>query len=291
MGNILLYYIVILPLSIMPYWYLYAWSSFLYFVLFHIVGYRKKVVYSNLKNSFPDKTDKEIDKIARGFYKHLCDLVVESIKHFTVSKKQVMKRMKVVNPELINEFHKQGRSVILAGGHVNNWELLALAIDDQIEHKTIAIYKTLRNRFWDKKMRDSRQKYGLWMVSTKKITEVFEDTRSDVTATIFGTDQSPSSAKKAHWVKFLNQDTAVLFGTELYAKKYNMPVLYGEMRKVKRGYFEIEFSVVTDNPESTREGEITEKHTACLEQTILKDPQYWLWSHKRWKRKRSELDE
>jgi KDO2-lipid IV(A) lauroyltransferase len=291
MGNRILYYTVILPLSIMPYWYLYGLSNVTFLVIFHLIGYRKKVVYTNLKNSFPNKSKKEIETIARGFYKHLCDLIVESIKHFTVSEKQVRKRMKIVNPEVINKFHDEGRSVLLVGGHFNNWEIFALAIDSQIKHETIAIYKTLRNEFWDGKMRGSRERYGLSMISTKKIKAVFDEKVSTLTATIFATDQSPANAKKAYWTTFLNQDTAVLFGTEIYAKRYDSPVLYGHLRKVKRGHFTLEFTVLHDDPANAEEGLITELHTRKLEEVILEDPQYWLWSHKRWKRKRSELDE
>ena len=290
-GNFLLYYVIILPLSTLPYWAIYGVSNFTFYVLFYGFGYRKKVVYTNLKNSFPDKSDKEIDAIAKKFFRHLCDLIVESIKIFSISKKQVSKRMVIKNPELVNQFYDQGRSVILVGGHYNSWELYAVAVDQNTKHKSIAIYKELRNKFWDQKMRDSRQCYGLSMIDTKTIGKVFEDTKDELTATIFATDQSPSNAKRAHWMEFLNQDTAVLFGTERYAKKYNMPVIYGRMDKVKRGHYEVTYQVVTDDPLSHPEGEITELHTRVLEQIIREKPQYWLWSHKRWKRKRSELDE
>lgn len=210
---------------------------------------------------------------------------------FTMPQKQVKKRMVIKNPEVVNQFYDQGRSVILVGGHYNNWEMYAVAVDATTKHKSVAIYKELRNKFWDKRMRDSRQAYGLWMVGTKHIKDVFELDKELLTATIFATDQSPSSAKKAYWTTFLNQDTAVLFGTERYAKKYNLPVIFGKMEKVKRGHYEVTYEVLLDDPTDRPEGEITELHTRKLEEIILEKPEFWLWSHKRWKRKRSELDE
>jgi KDO2-lipid IV(A) lauroyltransferase len=237
----------------------------------------------NIQRSFPQLSHKEHTAIAKKFYQHFCDLILESLKTFTISEKEVQKRVVCKNPELINRYYDKRQSVIVAGGHYNNWELFAVAVNALIKHKAIGIYKPLSNLYFDKKMRDTRSKYGLYMISTKIVKQVFEEELKNLTATIFAIDQSPSNPKSAHWMKFLNQDTAVLFGTEKYAKEYNYPVVYGRINKERRGYYSFEFFEVTDQPASTKHGEITEKITNLLETDILHLPQYWLWSHRRWK--------
>lgn len=285
--NILLYYLIIIPISSLPFFVLYGVSNFLFLILYHLIGYRKKIVLDNIKHSFPDKTEKEQETICRQFYKHFCDLIVESIKTFSISEKEMLKRVTCKNPEVINKYYDENRSVIIAGGHFNNWELFAVAIDSLIKHKAIGIYKPLSNLYFDKKMQNTRGKYGLKMISTREVKRLFEKEKSNLNAIIFGIDQSPSNPKSAYWLNFLNQDTAVLFGTEKYAKDYNYPVLYGRLNKEKRGHYSFELFDVTDKPQETAYGEITEKATKLLEDDICKSPQYWLWTHRRWKHNRS----
>jgi KDO2-lipid IV(A) lauroyltransferase len=244
------------------------------------------VVRQNLKNSFPEKTNSQIIKIEKRFYHHFCDVIVESLKSFTISQKQISKRMILDNPELLNKYYDEGKSLILAGGHYNNWEWIAIAIDQQIKHESIAIYKTLSNKFFDEKMRSTRGRFGLRMISTRIVPQVFQENKNKLTATIFAVDQSPGNPEKAHWMRFLNQDTAVLFGTEKYAKEYNYPVLFGTIDKVKRGYYRFHFSEVTQVPVQTEHGFISEQVTFLLEKEIQKKPEFWLWTHRRWKHKR-----
>ena len=287
LANWLLYYLIILPVSKLPYKALYGLSDFLFWIFYSVTGYRKKVVFSNLKHSFPHKSESEISELGKQFYRHFTDLIVESLSIFSISKEEASARMKFTNPEIFDKHFKEGRNVILAGGHFNNWELFAVAVDDALKHATIALYKPLNNQFFDEKMRTSRGKYGLRMISTRKATEVFSTITDQPVAVIFATDQSPSNPRKGYWTKFLNQDTIVLFGTEKYAKEYNCPVYYGSIQKVKRGYYEVTFSLITENPSECAYGEITEWHTGKLEKDILENPQYWLWSHRRWKHKKS----
>ncbi len=283
--NILFFYGILIPISYLPYSVLYFISDGLYVVIYKLVGYRKKVVLQNIANSFPDKTSAEHLKIVNAFYKHLCDLVVESIKGFTISEEEVKQRMKVINPEYIDRFFDKGQSVILAGGHYNNWELFAVAIDAPIKHKAVALYKPLSNKFFDEKMRSSRSKYGLEMISTKASREEFEKT-DGLRVIILGVDQFPGRSTNCYWSTFLNQDTAMIFGAEKYAKEYNYPVLYGRINKVKRGHYAFEFSDAIEEPQQTGYGEITKTINYLLEKDIIARPQYWLWSHKRWKHKR-----
>jgi Kdo2-lipid IVA lauroyltransferase/acyltransferase len=286
MQSRLLYYCVIIPISRLPFPFLYGLSSFVYFILYKVVGYRKKVVLGNIQRSFPEKTAKEHQEICDKFYSHFCDLILESIKTFTISEKQVLKRVVCKNPELINKYFDQKRSVIIAGGHLSNWELFAVAIDTLIKHKTIGIYKPLTNKYFDAKMRNTRSRFGLYMISTKIVKQVYEEEKNNLTATIFAIDQSPSNANNCHWMTFLNQDTGVLFGTEKFAKEYDQPVLYGRINKEKRGYYSFELFETFDHPKETQTGELTEMVTRLLEKDIIATPQYWLWSHKRWKHKR-----
>ncbi len=280
--NVLFYYGILIPISYLPYPVLYVLSDGLYVLLFRIVGYRKAVVVKNINNSFPERSEAERLQIAGAFYEHLCDLIVESIKVFTISEKQIHQRMKIVNPEYIDRFFTKNQSVILAGGHYNNWELFAVAIDAAIKHQAVAIYKPLSNLYFDEKMRSSRGKYGLKMISTKATKQEFEKTDS-LRVIIFGIDQFPGSHRNCYWANFLNQDTAMIFGTEKYAKEYNYPVLSGRINKVKRGHYEFEFTDAIETPQATGYGEITERINHLLENDIILKPQYWLWSHKRWK--------
>jgi len=286
-ANWLIYYLIILPVSRLPFRVLYVLSDFLFWVFYYVTGYRKKVVFSNLRNSFPDKSEQEIESLGKQFYRHFTDLIVESLSIFSISKREASERMKFVNPEIFDTHFREGRNVIIAGCHLNNWELFAVAVDDALKHATIALYKPLNNHFFDEKMRISRGKYGLRMISIRKASEVFTMFTNEPVAVIFGTDQSPSNPRRGYWTKFLNQDTLVLFGTEKYAQLYNCPVYYGSIHKVKRGFYEVRFALITDNPRACAYGEITQGHTRMLEKDILENPQYWLWTHRRWKHKKS----
>lgn len=288
--NFLLYYLVIIPISLLPFPLLYLLSDFLYVVFYYIVGYRKKVIIGNIERSFPEKTNKEHIAIAKKFYKHFCDLILESLKTFTISESQVRKRVVCKNPEMLDKYFDQKRSVIIAGGHYNNWELFAVGFDAPLKHQAVGIYMPLSNKFFDKKMRVTRSRYGLYMISTKIVKRVFEEEarKNNLTATVFAIDQSPSNRNNCYWMEFLNQDTGVLFGVEKFAKDYNQVVVYGRINKEKRGHYSFEFFEVTETPRETAYGEITEIVTKALEKDIRALPEYWLWSHRRWKHKRPE---
>ena len=279
------YYILILPLSLLPYPLLYLLSDIIFLIMYRVIGYRKEVVFTNLKNSFPNKSKQELKKIMSDFYRHLCDIIMESVKGFTISEKQLRKRLIIKNPEFSNYFADKRQSIIFVGGHYNNWEICAQAFAMYSNHKCIGIYKPLSNAFINDKIYTSRSKYGMHLISMKQTKKSFED-GDEPKAIVFGSDQNPANPKRAHWVQFLNQDTGVLFGVERYAKEYDWPVVFVSILKAKRGYYEVEYSLVTDNPNEEPHGKITEDFTKRLEQDIISQPQYWLWSHKRWKHKR-----
>ena len=286
--NFLIYYILVIPISRLPYFVLYGISNILFFILYKIFGYRKTVVRENLTRSFPNKSEVEILKIERGFYHHLCDLAVESIKNFTISEKSARERMQIVNPELLEPYFKNGQGVILVGGHYNNWELFALAVSGQIKHSPMALYSPLNNKFWNKKITDSRSRFGLQMLRIDPILQKLRTQKDDRFAVIFASDQSPRKSQLAHFTHFLNQETAVAYGAERMAREFDMPVIAGSNLKVNRGYYKVIYTLISDDHSQFRKGEITAAFTRQLEKDILGAPQYWLWSHKRWKHQKSE---
>lgn len=288
MGSRLLYYCVILPISYLPFWILYRISDFFYLIIYHLVGYRKKVIRANLQKSFPEKTKKELKKIESKFYAHFCDLVVESIKAFTISKETAQIRMKDRNIEIINQFKKQNKQVVLVGGHYGNWELFAITIGMALEYKPLALYTPLQDKFINEKITNSRSKYGLEMLAIQEIKNKMNEINQDLYVTIFGADQSPRKSQKAYWMTFLNQETGVQFGTEKFAKEFKAVVIFANIYKVKRGYYEVQYDLICEDASQTNYGFITETHTKMLEKVINNEPEYWLWSHKRWKHPRPE---
>ncbi len=286
--NKLVYYLLLLPTSRLPFFILYGVSNVLYFFIYRIFGYRKTLVRKNLTRSFPNKSEAEIHKIENAFYRHFCDLMVEGIKNFTISETAARRRMKVVNPELLDPYFNKGQSVILVGGHYNNWELVALAFPIQIKHNPMALYSPLKNEFWNEKVTKSRSKYGLQMLRIDGILQKLKTQKEEKFAVIFGSDQSPTKLQLAHFMTFLNQETGVAYGAERMAREFNMPVIAGSNIKVSRGHYKVIYTLISDDHSQFEKGEITAAFTRQLEKEIVSAPQYWLWSHRRWKHQKSE---
>ncbi len=289
--NRIFYYGVVVPISLLPFPVLYFLSDVLAFLMYYVVGYRKKVVMQNLRNSFPEKSEKERIAIAKKFYHHFCDLALESLKMFTISEKDARKHVTYFDVDVVNKYFDQGKSVIVAMAHYNNWEMIAVTVDQAIKHQACAIYKPLTNQFFDKKMLDSRQKYGIKMIHYRTVKQDFEKMKNVFTATHFLIDQAPSQNSTPHWMTFLNQDTGVLVGTERFAKDYDYPVVFLDVQKPKRGYYTGRYVDVTGSPNSFPKGELTEVVTKMLEEHIKEKPEFWLWSHRRWKRTRENAKE
>lgn len=284
----LLYYLIIKPLSLLPFWVIYRISDVTFFIIYFIVGYRKQVVFGNIQRSFPEKSTKEVKAIMFKFYRHFCDLIFESIKGFSISSEEAQKRMGSVNTEIINNYGKQGKDVVLVGGHYGNWELFAVAVGPTINIKPIALFTPLANKFFDHKVKASRSRFGLNLLPSSKIRELMSEKSAEKRMIIFGSDQSPRKGQRAYWMTFLNQETGVQFGAEKFASEHNCAVVYGHIRRLKRGHFQIEYQAICDDASKTTYGEITKTHTRLLEAEIIKEPAYWLWSHKRWKHNRPE---
>lgn len=283
MGKIA-YYMIILPISFLHLRVLYVLSDIFYILTVSLIGYRKKIIDINLKNSFPELTESELKTIRRKFYRHFSDLLVEGIKNLSMSENELKKRFRVLNPEIMNSMHANGKSVILVSGHYNNWEWLITSQAFLFNHRALGIGMPLSSKFLDKKINQRRQRFGMKVINSKNFKAEINNCSSPVAIMTLG-DQSPSDSNKSYWMNFLNQPTAVLFGTEQMAHEFDFAVVFFEIKKVKRGYYEIELKLITENPKSMKWGEITEIHTGLLERLIRERPEFWLWSHKRWKRK------
>lgn len=283
MGEKLAYYLLVLPISKLPFWCIYL-LSFKFYIVFRIFPYRKKVIEGNLRRSFPDKSDEQIKKMVHQFYRHFTDILAEGVKNLSISKKELQKRYTVKNPELMEELYRKNKSVLLLSGHYNNWEWLVTAQDLLFPHQAMGIGMPLTSKFWDKKVNERRERFGMQVVHSKNYREKIKEQDGKPIAILTLTDQSPGDGRKSYWMEFLNQPTPVLFGAEMMAHEYNFAVVFYHTRKIKRGYYEMELQLITETPKTMSWGEITEAHTHLLEKIIREEPTQWLWSHKRWKR-------
>jgi Kdo2-lipid IVA lauroyltransferase/acyltransferase len=284
LASLLVFFISLFGL--IPFFILYPVSDFISLVLYRIVGYRKKVVIDNLSRSFPNLDKKSLEKIVKMSYRNLSDVLVEGIKGFTMTRKQILKRHKVLNPEIIESYKAAGRSIITAPTHYGNWEWGSLSPSLYIkDYQIVAFYKPLTNPYADRFMSRNRSRTGTILASIYQTTRTFETLKNKMTVYIMAADQSPSNAKNAFWVDFLGRKTAFLHGPEKHAAKYNLPVFFVDIQRVKRGYYTLELSLIAENPSRLEPGEITRQYAKKLEEAIIKKPENWLWSHRRWKLK------
>jgi len=283
MGRIALF--LLLLISYLPLRVLYVLFYPFYLSIYYIVKYRKPVTLENLALSFPEKSPKEILTFYKLYQKHLTDLGAEMVKMLSVSKKQVAKRYTCVNPELVNQFYRQGKSVILMSSHYNNWEWMVLRLDEMFLHHGIGVGKANTNKVFEKWINKRRMRFGTEVVFADAVRESFEQNNQlrKLCAYMMLSDQSPGDLKKSYVTTFLNQESCMIYGAEYFAKKYDLPVIYYEVTKVKRGFYKVDLELITETPNETPTGEIIEKYVQLLETTIKKAPQYWLWSHRRWK--------
>ncbi len=280
----LAYYIFVIPLSLLPLPALYLFTDLFFLLIITILPYRKKVIDQNLKRSFPDKSQQELNTIRRKFYRHFTNLLAEGIKNLTISKTSLKRRFKVINPELMNELAKKGKNVLLVSGHYNNWEWLITSQAFLFPFEAYGIGMPLTSKFWDKKINARRSRFGMKVIHAGNYKEALATNTEQLKSVLVLSDQSPGDARKSYWTEFLHQRTAVLFGAELMANELDYAVVYFTTHLKKRGFYEMELKLITDDAKSLSWGEITEQHVQFLEQEIAAKPEFWLWSHKRWKR-------
>jgi KDO2-lipid IV(A) lauroyltransferase len=277
---------MIILVGIMPFRIINVLSDLVFFLIYHLIGYRRKVVIANLKSSFPEKDENEIRLLTIKFYHHLCDISLESIKGFTMSKHELIRRHHILNPELADHYFNKGVSVIALPAHYNNWEWGSLSPGMQIKYPVVCFYKPMSNILTDTFVKNHRTKFNTRLASIRETAITFDELSAKPNAFIMAADQSPSNMEDSYWFNFLNHDTAWLHGPEKYARKYNLPVIYIDIQKVKRGFYALELVLLTETPVALPDGEITRLYVRHLEKSILKEPAYWLWSHKRWKHAR-----
>lgn len=267
----------------LPFPLLYKFSDFLSFFLRRVIKYRKAVVMKNLRDSFPELGEEEIRKIVIRIYLNLSDIIMEGIRAFTMNKEQVLSRHRILNPEIMEPHFEAGRGVIIVTGHYGNWEWGALSPALQTPFQIVGFYKPLQNKQIDKFARKNRSRYGTYLSPIRETTKTFESHRGHPVIYLMAADQSPSNREAAYWVNFLGRETAFLHGPEKHARINNYPVVFVAIRRVKRGFYELELSELVDDPSKFPDGEITQRFAERLESLIREDPANWLWSHRRWK--------
>jgi KDO2-lipid IV(A) lauroyltransferase len=260
----------------------------MFLIMYYVIPYRKALVKKQLLMVFPEKSEAERKEIMRKFYQHFCDLVIESIKGFTISREEIAKRHKCINPELMDNLFVKGQSVVGITAHYNSWEWYPYSGPVFFKHGTGAVYTTIQNPAFERLILDSRQRFGMRMIPAKKAIQFYEELEKRPMLLCLAADQCPTKVRKSFWTMFLNQETPVFFGPEKLSKEYNCATVYFSTQKVKRSYYEYEMFLITDTPKETPYGYITQEHLKILEQDIHANPEYWLWTHRRWKRTRPE---
>lgn len=276
-------------LAFLPLWLLYLLSDFLFYTVYYVVRYRRKVVRQNLIGSFPDKNPAEILKTEKKFYRYFCDLFVETIYITGISEKEYLRRIEYKNIDLVTSIYAEQKSVMMMTAHYCNWEWLSsMSLVLPPEGPLEGIYKELSNKKFDKFMFDLREKFGGRNIENKILFKTMLKNRQNAIYSIYCmiSDQRPAPGSSRHWLPFLNQDTSVLIGTEQLARKFDYPVVFLDMQRPKRGYYVCEFIMISEQPKLEADNEITRKYMELLEKKINDKPEFWLWTHNRWKHKR-----
>lgn len=283
-------YYIALPfiygIALLPFPLLYLFSDFLFFIIYRVFGYREAVVVTNLRKSFPEKSDAEIKLISRDFYHWFCDLIVETLKTLTISPETVRERVGFEGTDILRDYANKKQSIIVVLGHFGNWEMAGARYSAEEGIPPLyVIYHPLHNKGFDRLMYHMRTRHGTKLYTMRETSKAMLRDRPLLTATAFIADQTPSP-DRAYWTTFLSQETPVFFGTEALAKKLGYPVVYISITRPRRGHYHMRVETLVEAPAGTKEGEITEKHTQRLERDIRNHPDLWLWTHRRWKHKR-----
>jgi KDO2-lipid IV(A) lauroyltransferase len=281
-----LLYALIWIAALLPMKVLYAISDITYLMLYYIVGYRTKVVRNNLRNAFPEKSVDELKLIERKFYHFFCDLIFETIKKIHASEKEMRKRISFKGVDLMTAHQSEGKSVMMMTSHYGNWEWGALiGYHLPADFMLHPVYQKLKNRHFDKLIFRLRSISGCVNIEKDELVRKMLQMKNNGKYGIIGmvSDQSPAKHFIRYRLQFLNQETPVFLGTEQLARKYNYPVYFMDIKRPKRGYYDIEIIPIAVKPGETKEYEITTRYMQLLEEKIKKQPELWLWSHKRWK--------
>ena len=280
--------ITLLPLKI-----LYIFSDILFLLLYYFPSYRRKVVDENLRNSFPEKSVKEIALIRKKFYRHLADIFIETLKLTHLSNKELIKRLTVSNPEFLNTLYNSGRDLVVVGSHYNNWEWLIVCLPLYTKYKCIGVYKPLRNKLFEKFINSIRLRNDQGLAPMNLIVRnIIDNQRKNIRALYaFAADQTPAKAEIRYYTTFLNQETPVFLGIEKIASKYDMAVVFFNFQKIRRGYYNLTVELLFERAAGLPEYKVTETHVKRLEELIREKPEYWIWTHRRWKYKKPAIND
>ncbi|RRO12556.1 lysophospholipid acyltransferase family protein [Flavobacteriaceae bacterium 14752] len=281
-------YILIYPaiwlISKLPFKLLYLFSDLLYLLIFKVFGYRRKVVQSNLELVFPEKSKKEISTITSKFYHHLCDMIMESLKSLTIKEKDIKARYKFTNIELILDLEQKQKSIVLMCAHYGSWEWIFI-LQRYVNHKGYAVYKKIGNKYFDRLVRRIRAKYDTHLITNKETVDVLSKSQANNELSISGfvSDQSPKPWKALHWNTFMGINVPMHTGAEYLAKKLDMAVVFFKVNRIKRGYYETTFETLAEQPNQFNDYAITDLFFKKVEDQIRNAPEFYLWTHKRWK--------
>lgn len=289
----LLLFIILYPLlwliSILPFRLLYIFSDGIYFLVYRIIGYRKKVVRRNIALALPHLSEKERVEIEKKFYSHMCDMFLEMIKTMNITQKEIDERFKFSNLETYQELEKKGKSIALMCAHYASYEWV-LSMNKHISFKGYGIYKQIANKYFDKLVRSIRSKFKAYLITTKQTKSTIESNTKDGVLGVYGfaSDQTPRWSKLLHWHHFMGIQTPIHTGAESLAKQYDMNVIFLRTKKIKRGHYEASFEVMTEDVQSIPNYKLSEDFMAKVEQQIYEQPEFYLWTHKRWKHKKKD---
>lgn len=271
-----------------PFWIIYLLSDLFYLVVYYIIGYRKEVVVQNLQNAFPEKNEQEILSISKDYFRHFCDLTLETIKIHGMTEKDFRQRMIVKNPESVNHYFEKGKSIVVLTAHYNNWEWGA-CFPLYVKHTVLGVYKPLNNEKFDTFMHKMRRSMGAELIQNSKILRrVLQAQKSNEPVFIWlAGDQTPSHSHKL-WFRFLNQDALFYPGPAVISRKFNQPVFFQRLEKTGRGKYEVTFELLFENSTEFSEADIIKAYIKKMEDLIHEKPEFYIWSHKRWKHTRPE---
>ena len=280
----IIFYPIILFVSILPFRFLYILSDFLFLMIYYVIGYRKKVVRYNLELALPHLSFKERKIIEKKSYQHLCDMFLETVKTMSITQKQIDKRFVFKNIEVYHELEKKGKSIALMCAHYASYEWV-VSLNKQISFKGYAIYKKINNKYFDKLIRDIRSKFEAYLIHNRESIAIIESNsiKKELCLYGFASDQSPQVKPLTYWSKFLNIEVPIHTGAEFLDKKYYMNMIFIKKEKVKRGYYEAYFEVLSEDVQSIPDYEITESFMRKVEQQIYAAPEFYMWTHKRFK--------
>tara|TARA_Y100000588_G_C14163542_1_gene885898 strand:+ start:240 stop:1142 length:903 start_codon:yes stop_codon:yes gene_type:complete len=278
-------------ISILPFGLFYRVSDVVYFIVYHLVGYRKKTVTHNLKLVFPDKSSEEIIKIRKKFYAHMCDMFLEMVKSISISEEELKKRFVFTNLEELRRIEKLDKSIMLMCGHYASFEWLFALQLNNLNHKAYGIYKKIRNPGFDKLINDIRRRFGAELIQNSKSTLRIAHNQKEGIRGVYAmiADQSPKSPNYKFWTDFMGKKVPFYIGSERMAKEFDMAVIYLHVDKVKRGYYKASLINIADNPTETENNQITLDYIQHLEKQIREKPELYLWTHKRWKHLGKEI--